>query len=651
MTVPLDDNIGPLKLCFVIRTAEHPDGPGLVHVVQTTDGLALLGAIVDAGGSIERFVEIWMQDTSAMAARSAGSESSINNATLDARWKNWVAHRRSESGPGVIVLSAQDARGGVMVLDLNARTCTQLRDWSLCTDDAELTANGLPEFTSSAHRYLRGPGGFAAVFPASPMPKQQATPVQYIDDALGLGSSKVAVGSCAGYMAVTPHLPLSLEQLSDWLAGRPQEAVLGFAGTVHTTIGGGKQNGETNALHRAGHLGDDGLLTDRAGRISESLMERLAIKLRLWLDVASSVADLQMQHQAPLLCVRSSQVRVNVMGVGEGLPWAWTARAYLTDVNGAPALGAGAGSAARLFLPDPAWLASEYSPVSSAGMEAEGRLRVRTVSGDAAGTKVEATLETDFKLALGAGDLLRLSFGLAGRRVVLTCKWEPSPTKARNELLVTSLPEAIPEASRAELAAASKGKTIPGVGVDVLQMLGTSCDLYAVGVIGMRLLLVDGSHPLGVTIDDIKSLAARLGEMNDRSAPLPDRIADTLRTDAAMRQLLGVQRLVWAETREESVAGAVSGRFWSRVLALLVRTQLGYPDSECLDTGDSLSAGDRSAGAGGASGGMGAVFRSWRKDLYTLVGEARGLIFRSAGPDAEIAGLLRNRLVDLGDRS
>jgi len=246
---------------------------------------------------------------------------------------------------------------------------------------------------------------------------------------------------------------------------------------------------------------------------------------------------------------------------------------------------------------------------------------------------------TDTRVALNKGDLIRLSFALAGRPVVLTARWRAVPNKARNEISITTLMEPLSPGVIQDLEAASRGKIIAGVSFQVLQILGPACDLYSLGTIGVRMLLVNQQRSIGETIDDVKSLAAVVGDEKSSGKPLADRIGARIKSDAALRSHMGPHRLLWQETSPAVIAGAVPDLLWRRLLALLVRAQVGYPDSDCADV---------SQGAG-PNESVTAALKAWRQELYTLACEARGLVFRSIGADQEIAGLLRKRLAQTGD--
>ncbi|HVU64473.1 MAG TPA: hypothetical protein VHC70_10895, partial [Phycisphaerales bacterium] len=582
--------------------------------------------VTDAKGQVLRFVDIWFHDPSGLVQRMLSAEGALNNILLDERWHSWIA-RVERSGSGLIEHGDRSRRASPWIVDFtgSAPACVVAASeggspWELCTNDAELASRGEPAYSTTTRRMLCAKAGDGSVLsvPAGDVG---------VDEALGLSAKRIGVNLGASFWAVTPHCPLSLQQMGEWLGARPVEEVFG----ILTGSAAAQANGSPTGL-AAGELGV-GLLTERADELGASVPERLHLKLRLLLDAVSAVQDLAARDDAPLLSIRTGSFAVDAAGIGEGLPWAWTARAHLLETGPAPAIPIRGGQG-RYFVPQPEWLRSEFSPSEGSSRESEARLRIASVTAGDKGVELDALLETSSALVVESCDLIQIGLVVGGRSITLYGKAKPAKVRTRNELAITTLQEPLPESVYNDLVAA-KAKNIPGVQVSVLQVLGTPADLWSMGAVAMGVLLATKDHPLTETLSHMRSLAVRVSE-DGVDQPLDQRVHGVLKKDAELRRLLGPHRLLWNASPPD-VSGAIPPDLWARVIASLVRAMPGYPDCPFQELGSAGAATPRH------------VFHQFRQDLYTLVCASRGLIFSSAGPDAEIAGLLRKKLVELGD--
>src|SRR5581483_11121692 len=81
--VPVPGSEGPVRLTLVVRTVEHPDGPGVLAgragAGVAGDGYSLVGAVTDAKGHVLRFVDVWFHDPSSLVQRMVAAEGALNN--------------------------------------------------------------------------------------------------------------------------------------------------------------------------------------------------------------------------------------------------------------------------------------------------------------------------------------------------------------------------------------------------------------------------------------------------------------------------------------------------------------------------------------------------------------------------------------------
>jgi hypothetical protein len=135
----------------------------------------------------------------------------------------------------------------------------------------------------------------------------------------------------------------------------------------------------------------------------------------------------------------------------------------------------------------------------------------------------------------------------------------------------------------------AEGVPMREVAYEVLPLASTPCDLHALGVLGVRTLLVDRSNTLAVALDELVSLArqAQAEREADSSLSLADSFERAFFRDERWVASIGPQRLVAEEVPPAQAVDMVPPEVWTRVLATLSRMLLGVSDAcVCRDAGD-----------------------------------------------------------------
>src|SRR5262249_40310938 len=137
----------------------------------------------------------------------------------------------------------------------------------------------------------------------------------------------------------------------------------------------------------------------------------------------------------------------------------------------------------------------------------KGWLRLRNVvAEDAGGVVLEGTLSTQDRVIPGKNDLVWLRIALGPTRLDLYAGVDTKGSMAPGEGRIRTIPQKFTDDVAGRLKTAL-GVPIPDVTFEILPLLSTPCDLYALGVLAVRTLLVGKGAPLPVALDELLSLA------------------------------------------------------------------------------------------------------------------------------------------------
>jgi hypothetical protein len=291
--------------------------------------------------------------------------------------------------------------------------------------------------------------------------------------------------------------------------------------------------------------------------------------------------------QLPFLNLAADSFRVSLAEIGGGLPLLWTGRCALVKPGTAFALPVETIDF-RYFIRARNAGASIYLPEGlSASLQGSGNARIRKVlPPDQGRTVLEGTLVVQERLAVSPHDLLWIRLPLPSGRLDLYGHLYAAEALAQGEIRFRSVPQQLPEAVVANLRAA-EGVAFARAPFEVVPLLSTPCDLYALGVLAVRTLLVDADTTLPVALDEVLSLARQAGAEHKPDVPAGTRIRAILERDPRYAASLGPHRLNYGGLGPEEAARLLPLELWCDTLALVVSLFPGLgPDSVCRDFGD-----------------------------------------------------------------
>jgi hypothetical protein len=609
-----------LRICALVRKQPDPVAGHLVLLRDTLDAQVYLGCVADAGGMVQQWIELWVQSPVGLATSLPARRENLTNALLDTRWARHVeALDRSE--PGAMIRTGWEAAHPLPTfLDasknepVHPAAAPGGHAWRLCRDDSLLASLGLPPYSTSLHRYLYvGEAGPNAKLIAT-TPEAPTSPATIaLSELLAGRKDLIPFNPAGGLMMVRRHAPHSFETFLDMLAG----------GTSQD--GNGTDEGWL-------YLGKHG----KSGR----LLESFHLKLRALGDAVRDVAGFVRDQKRPLLNVSAVSFRVRMGESGAALPTLWTSRSGLVDPGDAIEL-AIEGSDTKYFLPGRPGESSIYRPdVAAYPVHGKATARVRQVLPEAGGAIiVEGTLATQERVTPGKSDVVWMRLPIGSAPVNLYARVDTEKALAAGEFRLRTVPQRVAPDVAAQLTAAA-GVPINNTTFEVLSHLSSPCDLYGLGVLAVRALLVSGKSPLPVALDELLSLARQVAVEHDSGVALGVRIHGILERDARFLASLGPHHLVQEELSPAEAFDLIPAEVWCDALGMIVGMFPGIgPDSRCADLGDA------------PAGGLHKVFERALSELDSLLLRTRSLIVIDWRANREIHAVVRGFLTGLAGKA
>ncbi|MBN2271770.1 MAG: hypothetical protein JXN61_14220 [Sedimentisphaerales bacterium] len=616
------------------RREADPVGGHLVLLRDRIDTKVYLGCVLDVSGQVHEWIELWVQNNEGLSNSPAAYRQSLSNSILDYRWIQQCRGFLALGADQIVRTGWESKHPLPTFLDLSSLSPVHPIEknskspLTLCTDDGLLRQKGLPAYTSSLHRYLYistigADSLFVPVTKGAPENECTSSLAQVCNNT----DSIILFNEGAGFVMARKHLPTSLESFVDIISGVP------WGGLKHgkSELNLGKQIDSLKSDQTV--LVDDGRLFLESQGKSGRLLETFYLKLRLLADIIASVRLLVSELQKPLLNISDTSFQVRLGQPGRGLPYLWTAKAELCEPGDTITLIA-ENTGVRYYLSASAGEASVYRPMN-VSLPAKGRVSVRirqisTTTDEI--TTVDGTLSTQERIEFFYHDLLWLRLNHGSGTVNLYAHLEKDSAMAPGEWRFRTVPHKI---SGSDLANLKRTEGIPmhETPFEVIPLLSSPCDLYALGVLATRIILVNNSTTLPLALDAVLSLARHLASTHEESKRLSVRVEETFQADNRWIAPLGPQQLLFDKITPDEALGLFPLKLWWSALAIIVRMFPGAgPDSVCKEYGDA------------PQGGLHKVFDQTSAELENLMIKTRTLIVPDWRASWEIAGVIRKYL-------
>jgi hypothetical protein len=618
-----------VRLCVLARQTPDPAAGHLVMLRDLEDAMVYLGCLTDAGGRLREWAEIWVQNVDALNTSLPALSESFSNHGIDERWAKTANSLSALNPEGFIRTGWETTHPLPTFLDLSQKKPVHPgppdNRWQLCQDDAVLQAAGLPAYGTSLFRYLYQPASKEARFipVVSGAPTNSAT--HALAEALNDVQAHVPLNPQGGLLIAQNFSPLSFEDYTDLLGGKAWKGIehgkrmLSFDGAYRNLDDWTQmqQNGAHLFLGAQGH----------AGRF----VEIFHLKLQLLFEALSLVRSFVEQQQLPFLNLGPDSFRVGLNKVGKKLPFLWTANCALAKPSQAYALPVES-SDFRYFIRARPGGTSIYHPEGlNVSLKGTGNVRIRKVMPPEAGrTQIEGTLVMQERLNVSPNDLLWIRLPLSTGRVDLYGHLYTTDGLAQGEARFRTVPQ-IFAADAVTALRSAEGVSFPRSPFEVVPLLSSPCDLYALGVLAVRALFVNPQNSLGVALDEVLSLARQVATEYNADTPVAARVHAIMTNNPRFADSLAPHRLVQEAMEPAAAYELLPPEIWYHTLAMIMRLFPGVgPDSYCKDFGDAQSLA------------LETVFNKPLEDLEKLLVSSRSLILIDWHANREVHSAIRD---------
>ena len=569
------------RLCAIVRDAPDPIAGVFVLLRESVEASIYLGGLVDAGGYVHQWVELWIQNINNLQTAFEAYRETFSNHALDERWKRRAAFIARLDRSNTVETGFESIHPLPIYFDLAVSTpanpyeTASSAPWELCLDDQLLEKHGLPPYSTSVARYLCVRGASSPKFLPVTTGSPENASTQEAKQALG---PLVPLNPDGGLMMVRKLAPLSFEAYIDLLGGQPWKGleeggkVFKLSGVYRTL-----QNPEVIEQGRA-HL-----FLGKRGRAG-ALVEAFHLKLEVLLQAFHAVRDFVRDEQLPFLNLSAESFRVGLAETGSNLPFLWTAKVTLSALGSAFALPVQT-SDARYFIAEAG--TSIYRPLTpSVPVSAVGAVRLRKVLLQNDNTVIlEGTISTQERIAISQTDLLWIRLTLSSGRVDFHANLTEGI--ARGERRFRTLPQVLPEHLGVAIRSA-EGISFPNVPFETLPLRSSPFDLYSLAVIGVRTLLVNDDNTLAIALDEILSLAQTVNTDGQENDDIAASVRAVAAIDPRWSSSLGPHRLLKSESLPADQALAcLPAELWWDAVAFLIQCFPGATKAAfCADLGD-----------------------------------------------------------------
>jgi hypothetical protein len=631
----------PLRVCVLARVEPQAGAGRLVVIRDVLDASVCLGCVVDASGSVDAWLEIWVQRVDTLTGSAGGGRATLTNASLEERWKRTVDGLEATAPDLLIRTGLENEPAAAFGLDLRKGVRRPPMHeasgdfWDICRDEDALAARGLRSYRSSLARYL----WVSRLGDDSPFVDACDAEAVRAEVLTGVNRELEPFNLQGGLMMVRRLSPIAFAEYADVVGGRS------WSGIRHGVASIDLREGRETIVRSDGIAGDpepidpDRLFLGRHGRWGR-LVESLHLKVKMLAEAVNAVRSATARTGRPLLNITDESFRVELWEAGVGLPRLWTSRVRLVDPGTAHEMTIG-GVRARGFVSPDGIGRGIYRP-EVGGEAASGRcdFRIRSIDpDDPAGAVVEATFRSDSRVSGGGGELLELRVPIEGERLLLHGRLRADEALGPGELRFRSEATAL-DARTGSLLKAAEGVPLKDVSFEVVPLASTPCDLHALGVLGVRSLLVDGQNTLAVALDELVSLAraASVEQERDASLSLEAAFEQVFLSDERWVASIGPQRLVTDGVPAAQAIDMVPPEIWVRLLSVLARMLLGATaEGYCRGVGDTRGLAPH------------LVFEAPGADLASLLVRTRSLIVVDWRHNREVHAVLRRHREGMAD--
>lgn len=590
--IPLDGtDRSSVRLVLVVRKEADPaDGP-FCRLRQLSDANIYLGCFIDRSGHVLKWLELWVRDYDNIAESfHENAFDIINNEVLDERWER---QRRllGESVASHFYATTLDYDAECpLYIDYFNKLAVLPRDedskthWKICREDNLLKRLGLAPYSTTFHRYLYldslgANSYFLPITPRAPIGER----TRDIEEVISVRSTLLPFNRYGGPIFVREVAPMSIPGYLNVVSGKRWSGVgQGQRGILPAGVYLELAN-EITVGYGAGRL-----LPGRAGSRTWKL-ESLFLKTRLFYEMLTLVKRCVELDRKPFFSLETDSFALRLPNTSGSSPFLWDAEVALNQSS--DAISFSVERQTDLDSRETAYFRS-FRSLSASIYRPEAIGQERSIYGEVTLLEIQRDRESglyQLSATLRSPDLSEIAF--SGTRQLYFIDY---PVRGRRLRLVSEMvgtdshnPDKISLKSRrvklesAQIMALEsfRGVELTGVYCEILPTLGTPCDLYSLGVIGLELIFHGSGSPLPLLKDKLRSLALACLE-RDPALPMVERAASVLSDDEDLRTVLMPEELGVAREGAGQLELPSDDRLWESILVVLMRLQTGLLGNE-----------------------------------------------------------------------
>jgi hypothetical protein len=578
------DHSVPLTICVLVQTSGNPAIDPFVLLRDLPGVRIYLGAVCDALGTVQEWVEIHVQAVDAKQLEYVGRDELLTNTFFDRRWNMdsavlrkqlpnlVIGTRMEEENPGPILIRRSDGNGPFAPIETVP--------WRVCKNDELLKSQDLPGYSTSPFRYLFQPElKDSKIFIAATLDAPVNPNVQGLIELTSAPGIHAIFNPTGGFVRIVRHSPLEMESYLQILEGRAwneanSETGVFLSDSVYADLKEWSANpkGLPFLLHGKSRAGE---------RINEIFL----LKLQLFYDLLKKVRAFVKVHQVPLLNLSPAGFRIHIGQTGDLFPGLWSAESQLVRTGQAYPLQIQSTEHKyfiRLGKNEPTPFFPGSIGTNSGGI-ASAQIREVQMSGDR--VILDGTLVAEDFLAADPHDLLWFKLPLGEERLEFYGHLQRSDAGPR-EARFRTLPAVLSEAVVARLKG-SAGVRFSKSPYEIRPLLSSPCDLFSLGVMGVRILLANNLKNLPVLLDEVLSLARRVNDIAGEPERRVTEIQKLIQADPRLYDLVGPGALVESGYTSQQAWSAIHSPIWLESISLLLRF---FPDTGanafCKSLGD-----------------------------------------------------------------
>ncbi|MGK0463681.1 MAG: hypothetical protein ACJAT5_000078 [Lentimonas sp.] len=591
VTIPLDaGEEASVRLSLVVRKDADPAEGSFCRLRQLTDANIYLGCFTDRSGYILKWLELWVRNYDNIADKlHENAFDVINNAVLDERWDRQKKILELSEASHVYKTSLDTQMEYSLHVDIYNKKVGFVKDptskihWKICKEDELLKRLELAPYSTSIHRYLylESLGADSYFLPITPNAPQNAK-TKSIDEGIGGRSTLLPFNSYGGSIMVREVAPMSLESYLCVLSGRPWEGV-----------GQGKKKLIPNGVYK--EISDEVSVGYAAGRLVSTRqgqrtwkLESLFLKVRLFYEMISQVKACVELDQKPFFALEPSSFGICLPSTSPTAPFLWDAEVVMNQTSDAIAFSVEKQS--ELDSRETTYFRT-FRPLTASIYRPEALAQHRTLMAEVTLLKIDRDRDTGLYEISGSmrssdiqehGILGRhfyfIDYSVRGKRMRLVAEMTEVDARVADKIQFRTLK--LPLSSEQQLALESFiGVEQVGVYCEIFPVLGTPCDLYSLGVIGLEVLFHGSEISLAQLKDQLRTLANSCIDLSDELSLL-ERIAQTFEAEPHLSETLMPDVLGLAQSGKDNMGLPPEERIWEGLLSVIMKMLSGLLKSE-----------------------------------------------------------------------